>query len=203
IAIFRRAVMPLLRASNRAKHISPTRIDVRLPTNEIPREILPLVLAVNQALDRLERGFQRQREFTADAAHELRTPLAILRTRIDTLPDKSAAQELQRDIEGMSRVVSQLLDAAELDTLVVDPNEKADLQEVCVEVVEFIAPLALAQEKTIALNGADAPVWIKGHAEILRCAIRNLVENALNHTPKETDVEIVVGEKGTVTVIDQ
>jgi signal transduction histidine kinase len=203
IVIFRRAVQPLLRASERAGHISPTRIDVRLPTDDIPREILPLVIAVNRALDRLEQGFRRQREFTADAAHELRTPLAILRTRIETLPDRQAAGALHRDVEGMSRVVGQLLDAAELETVVVDPNERADLHEVCAEVAEFVAPLALGQGKSIALSGAEGPVWIKGNAEMLRRAIRNLLENALNHTPKGTDVEIVVGEHGTVSVLDQ
>jgi signal transduction histidine kinase len=203
IVILRRAVQPLLRASDRAEHISPTRIDVRLPIDDVPREILPLVIAVNRALDRLEQGFHWQRKFTADAAHELRTPLAILRTRIETLPDQRAAETLYRDVEGMSRVVSQLLDAAEMETLVVDPNERADLQAVCAEVATFIAPLALAQEKTIALSGAEGPVWIKGNEEMLRRAIRNLAENALNHTPKGTDVEIVVGEKGSVSVLDQ
>jgi signal transduction histidine kinase len=203
IVIFRRAVQPLLRASQRAEQIRPTRIDVRLPIDDIPREILPLVIAVNKALDRLEHGFRRQHEFTADAAHELRTPLAVLRTRIETLPDQRAAERLHRDVEGMSRVVSQLLDAAELETLVVDPNEKADLREVCAEVAEFVAPLALTQEKTIILSGAQGPVEIKGNAEMLRRAIRNLVENAINHTPKGTTVEIVVGEMGTVSVLDQ
>ncbi len=203
IAIFRRAVKPLLRASDQAKRISPTRIDVRLPTDEIPKEIVPLVIAVNQALDRLEGGFRRQREFAADTAHELRTPLAILRTRIETLPDKGEARALQRDIESMSRVVSQLLDAAELETIVVDPDEKADLNDVCTEVAEFIAPLALAHGKTVALSGAENPVLIKGNPEMLRRAVRNLVENALNHTPEGTVIEIVVGEKGTISVLDE
>src|SRR5262245_1438563 len=203
ILIFRRAVQPLLRASDQAEHISPTRIDVRLPVDDIPREILPLVIAVNQALDRLEDGFRRQREFTADVAHELRTPLAVLRTRVDTLPDKRAAEGLYRDVEGMSRVVSQLLDAAELQTLVLDPSETADLQAVCAEIAEFIAPLALAQEKTIALMGARGPVRVKGNAEMLRRAVRNLVENAINHTPEGTTVEIIVGNQGTVSILDE
>ncbi len=203
IVIFRRAVRPLLRASNRAEHISPTRIDVRLPTDDIPREIRPLVIAVNRALDRLEQGFRRQREFTADAAHELRTPLAVLRTRIETLPERRAAGALLRDVEGMSRVVSQLLDAAEIETLVVAPGETADLQKACSEVAEFIAPLAIAQGKSVALGGTEHPVVINGNAEMLSRAIRNLVENALKHTPGGTDVEIVVGEDTTVAVLDR
>jgi signal transduction histidine kinase len=203
IVIFRRAVQPLLRASARAEHISPTRIDLRLPIDDIPREIVPLVTAVNQALDRLEQGFRRQREFTADVAHELRTPLAILRTRIDTLADQASAKALRRDIEGMTRVVSQLLDAAELETLLVDPKDKADLHAACANIAEALAPLALAQAKTIALTGAEGPVWIRANAEMLGLAIRNLVENAINHTPRATDIEIVVSEKGTVSVLDQ
>ncbi len=203
ILIFRRAMKPLLRASEEAQHISPAQINVRLPYDGIPSEILPLVTAVNEALDRLEKGFQRQREFTADAAHELRTPLAILRTRIETLPDQSVAKSLHHDIEGMSRIVSQLLDAAESDTFVVNPSESLDLQVVCAEVAELIAPLALVQGKSIALSGTQGPVRIRGNAEMLHRAIRNLVENAINHTPKGTTVDIELGENGTVSVLDR
>jgi len=203
LAIFRRAVRPLLRASEKAQNINPARIDVRLPVDDIPSEILPLVAAVNQALDRLEQGFRVQREFTADAAHELRTPLAILRTRIDTLPDRQVTEALKRDIEGMSRVVGQLLDIAELDTFAVDPAERADLHAVCAEVAEFVAPLALAQGKNVGLSGAAAPVPVNGNAEMLHRAIRNLVENAINHTPPGTAVDIEVGDDGTVRVHDQ
>jgi signal transduction histidine kinase len=174
-----------------------------LPTNDIPVEILPLVVAVNQALDRLEHGFRAQREFAADVAHELRTPLAILRTRIRLLPQKGEAQALERDIESMSRVVSQLLDAAELETIVIDPDERADLQDICAEIVGFLAPLALARGRTIELSGATGPVLIRGNSEMVRRAIRNLVENALNHTPVGTVVEVAVSELGTVSILDE
>ena len=203
IAIFRRALLPLRQASEIAQHIGPARTDIRLPLDEIPGEVRPLVAAVNKALDRLDEGFRVQREFTADAAHELRTPLSILRTRVETLDDPRVAKALHMDIEAMSRVVGQLLDIAELEAFSIDPAEVADLQAACAEVAEFIAPLALEQDREIALLGATAPVWVRGNAEMMKRAIRNLAENAIRHTPKDTVVEFVVEDNGTVTVQDR
>ncbi|MES5482608.1 HAMP domain-containing sensor histidine kinase [Bradyrhizobium sp. INPA03-11B] len=202
ILIFRRAVIPLLRASEEARSIGPARTDIRLPTDGIPSEILPLVTAVNQAFDRLEDGFHVQRQFTADAAHQLRTPLAILRTRIETLDISKGTKELHADIESMSRIVSQLLEIAELDTLVLDPGETADLRAVCAEVVGSIAPYALAQQKDIALRGTDGPVRVKGNAEMLQRAIFNLAENAIKYTADATSVDVEVHEDGSVQVRD-
>jgi signal transduction histidine kinase len=203
IVIFRRALRPLLNASELAKKINPRRTDIRLPLENMPKEILPLVQAVNQALDRLEAGFRVQREFTADAAHELRTPLTILRTRVDTLADRGISKALHKDIEGMARIVNQLLDIAELETFSIDPLEKADLRAICGEVAEFAAPLALAQGKNIALSGSEAAVRVNGNPEMLSRAIRNLVENALNYSPPGATVEIVVEDSGIVRVLDE
>jgi signal transduction histidine kinase len=203
IVIFRRALRPLLNASELATKINPRRTDIRLPLEKMPKEILPLVQAVNQALDRLEAGFRVQREFTADAAHELRTPLTILRTRVDTLADRGISKALHQDIEGMARIVNQLLDIAELETFSIDPLEKADLRAICTEVAEFAAPLALAQGKNIALSGSEVAVWVKGNPEMLSRAIRNLVENAINYSPPGTTVEIVLEPSGIVRVLDE
>jgi signal transduction histidine kinase len=203
IAIFRRALRPLREASEIAADIGPARPGVRLPTDEIPQEVRPLVSAVNQGLDRLEEGFRIQRDFTADAAHELRTPLSILRTRIDILEDQEMRKALRQNVEGMAHIVSQLLDIAELDAFVVDPQEKADLKSVATEVAEFVAPLALAQGKDVALSGASEAVWVKGNPEMLSRAIRNLAENAINHTAVGSTVEFVVEANGTVSVSDQ
>lgn len=202
IIIFRRAVAPLWKASEEASNIGPARTDIRLPTEQIPREIMPLVTAVNQALDRLEDGFRVQRQFTADAAHQLRTPLAILRTRIETLGDGAARHALHADIEGMSRIVAQLLEIAELDTLVLDPGETADLRAVCAEVVGSIAPLAIAQHKDIALRGTEAAVLIHGNSVMLQRAIFNLAENAIKFTAMDTSVDVDVSEDGAVRVRD-
>ena len=203
IAIFRRALLPLRQASETAQHITPARTDIRLPLQEIPMEVRPLVSAINKALDRLDEGFRLQREFTADAAHELRTPLSILRTRVETLDDPRVAKALRQDIESMSRVVGQLLDIAELEAFAIDPAEVADLQAASAEVAGFIAPLALEQGREIALLGAAEPVLVKGNVEMIKRAIRNLAENAIRHTPKDTVVEFVVEENGTVTVQDR
>ncbi|WP_369724712.1 ATP-binding protein [Bradyrhizobium sp. LLZ17] len=202
IVIFRRAIAPLWKASEEASNIGPARTDIRLPTEQIPREIMPLVTAVNQALDRLEDGFRVQRQFTADAAHQLRTPLAILRTRIETLGDGAARQALHADVDGMSRIVAQLLEIAELDTLVLDPGETADLRDVCAEVVGAIAPFAIAQRKDIALRGSDTPVMILGNCEMLQRAIYNLAENAVKFTAQNTSVDVVVSDDGVVRVRD-
>ena len=203
IAIFRRALFPLRQASETAQHISPARTDIRLPVADIPSEVRPLVSAINKALDRLDEGFRLQREFTADAAHELRTPLSILRTRVDTLDDPRIAQALHMDIEAMSRVVGQLLEIAELEGFELDPAEVADLQGASAEIAGFVAPLALDQGREIALLGATSPVLVKGNAEMIKRAIRNLAENAIRHTPRDTAVEFVVEENGTVRVRDR
>ena len=123
--------------------------------------------------------------------------------RVDTLPTDRISTELRRDIEGMCRIANQLLAMAELEGLVIDPKERTDLSRVCAEVVEALAPLAVVQGKDVVLKGADASVWVRGNSELLRTAIRNLVENAINHTREGTDVEIVVEQVGQVGILDR
>lgn len=203
ILIFRRVLGPLMQASREARRIGPSQTDVRLPTVGLPSEVLVLVQAVNKAFDRLEQGYRAQREFAADAAHELRTPLAILRTRIDTSRETNISEAVRKDIERMSRVVNQLLDMAELDTAAIEPSEETDLQSVCADVVEYIAPLALREGKEIALSGCGALVRVKGNREMLFRAVRNLAENAISHSAKGSTVEIVIDADGTIGVLDQ
>jgi len=203
VVIFRRALKPIVAASALAQRIGPRRTGLRLPEAGMPQEVRPLVHAVNEALDRLEEGFRGQREFTADAAHELRTPLAILRTQIDMIADRELARSLRDDVESMTRLVNQLLEMAELETLVIAPGETADLVAVAAEVAAFIAPLALSQGKTVAVTGAHDPVEVAGNADTIGRAIRNLVENGLAHTPSGTAVEIGVDPAGIVRVVDR
>lgn len=202
ILIFRRALEPVRAASTTAAAIGPTRTDVRLPEQAMPAEIVPLVHAVNQALDRLEAGFRAQRDFTADMAHELRTPLSIMRARVDALEPGAARDALRADVVAMTRTVSQVLDIAELESFVVREDARADLQLVCAEAVGLMAPLAVDSAKAISLSGAEGPVWVRGHPEALFRAVRNLIENAIRHTPNGGTVDVEVWTDCVVRVLD-
>jgi signal transduction histidine kinase len=201
IFIFRRALESVSEASKTAASIGPQRTEVRLPEEAVPSEIAPLVHAVNQALERLETGFRAQRDFTADMAHELRTPLAIIRARVDSLEAGPLRDQLRADIVNMARTVNQVLDIAELESFLVATDARADLHEICADAVAFMAPLAVERGQTIALTGAQGPVWVHGHAEALFRAVRNLIENALRHTPAGLSVEVEVLKDG-VRVLD-
>ncbi len=202
ILIFRRALKPVREASTTAASIGPTNTEVRLPEGAMPTEIVPLVHAVNQALDRLEKGFRAQREFTGDMAHELRTPLTVIRARVDSLEPSPLRDSLRKDLENMTRIVNQVLDIAELESFIVAGDARADLQAVCVEAVAFMAPLAVSQSKMIALGGSEEPVWVHGHSEALFRAVRNLIENAIRHAPTGGSIEVEVSADGTVRVLD-
>ena len=201
--IVRRALEPVSQASDMARAIGPQNLDVRLPTEHLPNEILPLAHAVNQAFDRLEQGFRIQREFTADAAHELRTPLSILRARLAGIRELELRRELEADSDRMARIIGQLLDVAELDSFVLQPGATADLQAVGEEVVEYMAPMALARGRQLALAGSGRPVPVHGDGEVLFQALRNLVENALSHTPPGTTVDVKIEPLGVVRVMDR
>lgn len=202
IVIFRRALDTVREASDIAASIGPQRTEVRLPEKAVPSEIAPLVHAVNQALDRLEAGFRAQRDFTADMAHELRTPLAVARARVDSIEAGPMREQLRADLLGMARTVNQVLDIAELESFLVATDARTDLHEVCVEAVTFMAPLAVDRGQTIALTGAVGPVWVRGHTEALFRAVRNLVENAIRHTPAGVSIEVEVTEDCVVRVLD-
>jgi signal transduction histidine kinase len=112
-------------------------------------------------------------------------------------------QPSAHDVEGMCRIVGQLIDSVESDTYIVAPSEKAELRSVCIEVVELVAPLVISQGKEICLDAAPEPVWVKGNPDLMYRAVRNLVENAIHHTPRGTVVELVVRSDGSVRVLDQ
>jgi len=201
IVIIRRALYPVVQASRIAAAIDPKRTDLRLPLTGMPQELRPLIVAVNEALDRLEKGMKLQQEFTADAAHELRTPLAVLRARIDSLPDQKGLTALKNDTDVMSHVVSQLLEIAELENASLRIDDRVDLYTVAAEVVSMVAAVAIAQGKEIALTGDS--VNVRGNEAMIFRAIRNLVDNAVKHTEAASEVMVEVQRDGTVKVLDR
>lgn len=203
ILTIRTTLKPLRRLSRMAEAIGPAATDVRLPHEGVPRELMPLVRAVNNALERLEDGFRLQREFTADAAHELRTPLAVLAAHIDTLPDRATAKALRRDLDGMTHLVEQLLRIARVEALVVKPCDRANLADIARDVAAWLAPMAIRAGRMIEVEAPDEEVPVHGQEDALFHAIRNLADNALRYTPPATTVTLtVVADPPAVEVRD-
>ena len=198
----RRSLRPLRSVSAQASDIGPGSISIRLPDADVPTEALPLVVAVNRALDRLEQGFAIQRRFTANAAHELRTPLTIITARLDGLEGNGQLSALREEVTRMNRLVEQLLCVARLDSVAPDVSSRVDLCEIAEEVIGAMAHLALAAGRRIALIGADHPVVITGNAAAIGDALRNLVENALAHTAPGSEVIVEIGRDGALSVQD-
>lgn len=199
----RSALRPLEKLRRLAGRIGPHQTDLRLPVADLPQELHQPVLAINRALDRLDRGFQAQRNFLADAAHELRTPLTIIAAHLDTLPRQNATEALKGDVERMTRLVNQLLLVAQLESLTIQPDEKADLAEIAIDLAALFAPLAIRRRRDVGVSGAETPVIVRGNKDAIHQALRNLVENALRFTPEGTEVEIAVSPSGSVTVSDR
>lgn len=203
LVVMRGALGPLLRVTEAVRGSQRSGDEWRLTLDELPYEILPLAGAYNEALDKVEAAYQLQRAFAADAAHELRTPLAVLQARLETLPGDPIRRLLLGDVAVMTRIVAQLLEIASLERLVVDHAASADPATVCGAVIEALAPMAIAGGRELGLSVGDAPaVRLRVRDQELFQVVRNLVENAINHTRQGTRIDVQVASDGLVTVQD-
>jgi signal transduction histidine kinase len=199
----RRGLKPLRQASAQAERIAPASTGIRLPSKDLPDEVKPLVLAVNQAFDRIEQGFVVQRQFTARAAHELRTPLAVLTAELESLPRTPEIARLIADAGRMNRLVEQLLRVARLDALPLDVTSEVDLRRIAADTVAYLAPWAVAQDHSLTFDAPQQAVLVRGNADAIADALRNLIENAVTYSPPQTDVAIAVTGDGAVSVGDR
>lgn len=158
-------------------------------------------------------ALERQRRFIADASHELRTPVAVVRARAELLQRESAAlpeatrdelERLHRDAEELSTLLAELLDLARLDAAEGKlPREAIALGDAAEEVVAQLGPLA--EQRGLSLTAAVEPVWALGHLGRTRQVLRALLDNAMKHTPPGGHVRVTAvrrGERALLTIED-
>ena len=184
------SLRPLARASGEAAAIGPASPVARLSTDGLPREVRPLVDATNGALERLARAIEAERHLTADAAHQLRTPLTVLDLRLQQARMDGSGIDwaaIARDMAQLRRMVGQLVDLAHMDHSARTARQPADdmtdvnLSRLAREAAAAALPLADAMGRDLSVDAAPEATLVKGHADQLREAISALIDNALTH----------------------
>lgn len=183
-----------------------------LPDTGLPRELRPLVNALNQFNDRLRGLFERQSQFIADASHELRTPLAALKARVELglraqepAAWRGTLEEAAQNTDKLTHLANQLLSLARIESgaraIAEGGAQRLDLSQLARELGLALAPLAHARGISLALE-AEQPVWLRGEPTLLNELLCNLVDNALAHTPVGGNVILRVLAPGVLEVQD-
>jgi signal transduction histidine kinase len=204
LVILHRLLKPLRVAADAAAAIKVDNLSTRLSTRDIPSELTPLFHAFNQALDRVEHGFRVQQNFLASAAHELKTPLALIRGQIELneLNQPEDRTQLLKDLDQMARQVNQLLHLAEASERQNYAMEIIDVREPVQAAVTHLQRLAQRREVFIVSLLANAPLMQRADRSALFALTRNLLENALHHAPPGSKVFIEASLQG-LSVRDQ
>lgn len=197
-----RALARVSDVARKASEIEPRRHSARLPAEGIPKEIAPLVTAFNGALERLEDQYKKRQRFLIDAAHELRTPIAIMQTRIDGMPEGRERTRLLHDVARLGETAEQLLDFERSDQTT-DLHETVDLVEIARSVVADLAPLAIAAGYQISFESDTQRLERKGSLTALRRAVSNLVRNAIDHGGNTGAIAVLVSAQGGIQVVDE
>ncbi|ATO20062.1 two-component sensor histidine kinase [Acinetobacter sp. LoGeW2-3] len=202
--LIKRQLMPLNRisqdiASKSAQDLSP----VQSPTPEIA-ELQPIISQLNRMLGRVEQSLTAEQRFTADASHELRSPLSAIQMRLQVLKRKYQAHEtlpqdlmqIQKDVSRGTQILENLLLLARLDPEQNQnlPLQKVNLPELIQDALKTLAPFV--EEKQLNLKLELNPADISGNAELIFSCLRNLIDNAIKYTPSTGTVLIQCDHQG-------
>lgn len=199
----RRGLLPLRRLSQAIAAREPRTLRPIAAGDGQPSEIAPLVEALNGLFARIAELLESERRFTADAAHELRTPIAAIRAQAQVAQgagrdDAARAQALAATLAGCdraTRLVEQLLTLARLESSAQGPGETVDLAVVAREVLAELAPGALAHGQSLELE-AEGPWPVRGSATLLAVLLRNLADNALRYGGEGARVLVTLAREG-------
>ena len=163
--------------------------------DEMPREFLPVVGAINGLIDRHQQAIEQQKQFVSEAAHELRTPLAALQIQVDNLRNQPNAESIRELSDGIRRatvMVAQLLRLARLEAPDI-PSESVDidLRELVLSIISEFVPMSTRGGVDLALAGKDS-IRIKASDAEVRLLFANLIENAIRYTPRGGNVEVSI-----------
>jgi signal transduction histidine kinase len=200
IASVRYALRPLGGAAALVERMEPLREGLHVSTRGLPKEAASLANAVNRLLARIAVLIESQNLFIARAAHQLRTPLAIVMLELGKLKD-NAARGIEADIARMGEMVDRLLDLARLETGRGNAIETVTLADVVADLLPQCEHLAAGKASQLVV-GYDQPGSFAGDLVSVREAIRNLIVNAIVHTPGGSRIVVTCGPGAGVTVED-
>lgn len=188
--------------ADKASQIEPERRGIRLSTKDVPAELSPLVEAFNGALERLDQGYSRQQRFLAQAAHELRTPIAILSARLHALPASELKSGLTRDAARLGTLAGQLLDLQRLEGQS-KKFDAVDIVSAAREVISDLAPLAFAAGYDVVFDNDAEVINVMGDRQAIERAITNLFQNAIDHGNKKGTIAISILRPAVIEVADE
>lgn len=187
--IVRRSLAGVHRIAREAEAIDAHTRGRSLSEDEAPREVAPLVGAFNAALRRLDEDHERQRRFLGFAAHELRTPIAVLRSKVES-SENAETRSLAGDIQRLGTLAEQLLDLQRMEND--ERRESFDLAALVRKTVAELAPLMIASGKTVAVEVATNEPVLGDPAAIER-VVMNLVQNAAEHGGQHIIIRVTDG----------
>ncbi|MDA9497916.1 sensor histidine kinase [Bradyrhizobium sp. CCBAU 11357] len=184
------------RVALRALAIDPAAPQGLISLSEVPRELKPLVKALNRAFGEIDAYIRMQRRFLGNAAHQLRTPLTLLRAKIEDVPEPALKAELVRDVRRLTSLVSAMLDLARLQNHAIE-KRPIDLAQITLDVLADFSPSALDAGIELALEqDGKGPFVVQGVDAAIRSALANLVGNALIHAHGARRIVATLGRDG-------